>query len=74
AFVAAVATEETLDTLNYWLIAFSAGFIGAGVLFMRILSAGAVGLVAANKYRRIASDVIDFKYLSQAASVGSLCV
>ncbi|CAG8624505.1 4890_t:CDS:2, partial [Scutellospora calospora] len=27
AFVAAVATEETLSILNYWLIAFSAGFV-----------------------------------------------
>ncbi|GES77871.1 Rft-1-domain-containing protein [Rhizophagus clarus] len=48
AFVAAVASEETLSRLNYWLIAFSAGFVGAGVIFMKGLSAGAVGLVAAN--------------------------
>ncbi|CAG8711248.1 14913_t:CDS:2, partial [Acaulospora morrowiae] len=50
AFVAAVATEKTLSTLNYWLIAFSAGFIGAGVVFMKMLSAGAVGLVAASAF------------------------
>ncbi|GBC52078.2 oligosaccharidyl-lipid flippase family protein [Rhizophagus irregularis DAOM 181602=DAOM 197198] len=48
AFVAAVASEETLSKLNYWLIAFSAGFVGAGVIFMKGLSAGAIGLVAAN--------------------------
>ncbi|CAG8710964.1 1986_t:CDS:2, partial [Acaulospora morrowiae] len=50
AFVAAVATEKTLSTLNYWLIAFSAGFIGAGVVFMKMLSGGAVGLVAASAF------------------------
>src|SRR2546430_2028160 len=33
AFVAAVATEETLALLNYWLIAFSVGFFGSGVFF-----------------------------------------
>ncbi|CAG8528431.1 10117_t:CDS:2 [Funneliformis mosseae] len=50
AFVAAVATEETLSVLNYWLIAFSAGFVGAGIIFMKGLSAGAVGLIAANMF------------------------
>nr|CAG8444589.1 7615_t:CDS:2 [Entrophospora candida] len=50
AFVAAVATEETLKILNYWLILFSAGFVGAGIFFMKILSAGAVGLIFANMF------------------------
>lgn len=48
AFVTAVATEETLSILNYWLIVFSAEFVGVGVIFMKGLSAGAIGLVAAN--------------------------
>nr|CAG8513782.1 10222_t:CDS:2 [Entrophospora candida] len=50
AFVAAVATEETLKILNYWLILFSAGFVGAGIFFMKILSTGAVGLIFANMF------------------------
>ncbi|CAG8472075.1 6703_t:CDS:2 [Paraglomus brasilianum] len=48
AFVAAVASEEILGSLNYWLMVFSAGFCLAGVLFVRVLSLGAIGLVAAN--------------------------
>ncbi|CAG8627220.1 3110_t:CDS:2, partial [Racocetra persica] len=50
AFVAAVATEETLSALNYWLIAFSAGFVGSGVIFMKVFAAGAFGLIAANAF------------------------
>ncbi|CAI2162383.1 14443_t:CDS:2 [Funneliformis geosporum] len=50
AFVVAVATEETLSALNYWLITFSAGFVGTGIIFMKGLSAGAVGLIAANMF------------------------
>ncbi|CAG8475301.1 12428_t:CDS:2, partial [Dentiscutata heterogama] len=50
AFVAAVATEETLSTLNYWLISFSAGFVGSGIIFMKVFSAGAFGLIAANAF------------------------
>ncbi|KAF0424540.1 Rft-1-domain-containing protein [Gigaspora margarita] len=50
ALVAAVATEETLSILNYWLIAFSAGFVGSGLIFMKILKAGAFGLIAANAF------------------------
>ncbi|CAG8440089.1 7209_t:CDS:2 [Ambispora gerdemannii] len=50
AFVAAVATKETISLLNYWMIFFSIGFIGAGFVFMRILLAGAVGLIAANAF------------------------
>ncbi|CAG8676772.1 198_t:CDS:1, partial [Paraglomus occultum] len=48
AFVAAVASEKVLGSLNYWLMVFSAGFCLAGVLFVRVLSLGAIGLVVAN--------------------------
>ncbi|CAG8443330.1 7220_t:CDS:10 [Diversispora eburnea] len=63
AFVAAVATKETLNTLNYWLIAFSAGFVGNGIIFMKILSAGAIGLVAANALNLLTRILWSWKFI-----------
>ncbi|RHZ63697.1 hypothetical protein Glove_328g30 [Diversispora epigaea] len=63
AFVAAVATKETLNTLNYWLIAFSAGFVGNGIIFMKVLSAGAIGLVAANALNLLTRIIWSWKFI-----------
>ena len=48
AFVSAVATPEQLHRQSAWMLAFSAGFAGAGFLFLKVYDWGAAGLVAAN--------------------------
>ncbi|KAK4442389.1 Rft protein-domain-containing protein [Podospora aff. communis PSN243] len=48
AFVASVATEYEVHWQSLWMGAFSAGFAGAGFVFLRVLDMGAIGLVAAN--------------------------
>jgi oligosaccharide translocation protein RFT1 len=48
AFVASVATENEVHWQSLWMAAFSAGFAGAGFIFLRVLDMGAIGLVAAN--------------------------
>ncbi|RDW61076.1 Rft-containing protein [Coleophoma cylindrospora] len=48
AFVSAVATEAEVNRQSMWMFAFSAGFVGAGYVFLRILDLGAEGLVWAN--------------------------
>jgi oligosaccharide translocation protein RFT1 len=48
AFVASVATEYEVHWQSLWMGAFSAGFAGAGFVFLQVLDMGAIGLVAAN--------------------------
>ncbi|KAK0617521.1 oligosaccharide translocation protein RFT1, variant [Immersiella caudata] len=48
AFVASVAIEREVHWQSLWMGAFSAGFAGAGFVFLRVLDMGAIGLVAAN--------------------------
>ncbi|KAK0640708.1 oligosaccharide translocation protein RFT1, variant [Cercophora newfieldiana] len=48
AFVASVATEKEVHWQSLWMGAFSAGFAGAGFIFLRVLDMGAIGLVVAN--------------------------
>ena len=48
AFVASVATEAEVHRQSAWMGAFSLGFAGAGVVFLRVLDGGAEGLVWAN--------------------------
>ncbi|KAI8059285.1 Rft protein-domain-containing protein [Gongronella butleri] len=47
-FVQAVASKRDLARLSYYMVAFSAAFMAAGVIFMYILPLGAFGLVLAN--------------------------
>ncbi|CAG8497307.1 4279_t:CDS:2 [Ambispora leptoticha] len=63
AFVTGVATKETISSLNYWMIMFSIGFIGAGFVFMRILVAGAVGLVAANAFNLLMRILWSWRFI-----------
>ncbi|MCJ1251818.1 Oligosaccharide translocation protein rft1 [Trapelia coarctata] len=48
AFVSAVASPAQLRTQSAWMLAFSAGFAGAGYLLLRVWGLGARGLVLAN--------------------------
>ncbi|KAI9054166.1 hypothetical protein LZ554_001337 [Drepanopeziza brunnea f. sp. 'monogermtubi'] len=48
AFVSSVATKSEIHKQTVWMIAFSVGFAGASVFFLRFLSLGAEGLVWAN--------------------------
>jgi oligosaccharide translocation protein RFT1 len=48
AFVASVATQAQIYTQSLWMGAFSVIFATMGVLFLRVLGWGAIGLVAAN--------------------------
>ncbi|ORX96611.1 Rft-1-domain-containing protein [Basidiobolus meristosporus CBS 931.73] len=48
SFVQAVANPSEISRHNKAMIGFSVGFITAGVVFMKFLAAGAVGLVLAN--------------------------
>ena len=48
AFVAAVAKPVELRTQSAWMLAFSAGFVGAGYVLLNVYDLGAKGLVAAN--------------------------
>jgi oligosaccharide translocation protein RFT1 len=48
AFVAAVATPAQLHRQSGWMLAFSAGFAGAGYVFLARLGWGAAGIVWAN--------------------------
>lgn len=48
AFVSAVATPAELHAQSIWMFAFSLGFAGAGLVFLRLLNWGAQGLVWAN--------------------------
>ena len=48
AFVSAVATPTQLRSQSAWMLAFSAGFAGAGYVLLRVYDLGAQGLVAAN--------------------------
>ncbi|CAL3967240.1 unnamed protein product [Diplocarpon coronariae] len=48
AFVSSVATKSEIHSQTFWMFAFSAGFAGAAVVFLRILELGAEGLVWAN--------------------------
>ncbi|KAL2073697.1 hypothetical protein VTL71DRAFT_11023 [Oculimacula yallundae] len=48
AFVSSVATKAEIHRQTLWMFAFSAGFAGAAVLFLRVLDMGAEGVVWAN--------------------------
>ncbi|KAK4245940.1 Rft protein-domain-containing protein [Corynascus novoguineensis] len=48
AFVASVASEADVHRQSAWMAAFSTAFAAAGVVFLRMLGWGAVGLVVAN--------------------------
>lgn len=48
AFVSSVATKSEIHQQTVWMIAFSIGFAGASVFFLRVLALGAEGLVWAN--------------------------
>ncbi|KAH7356562.1 Rft protein-domain-containing protein [Rhexocercosporidium sp. MPI-PUGE-AT-0058] len=48
AFVSSVATKSEIHKQTLWMFAFSAGFAGAAVVFLRVLQLGAEGLVWAN--------------------------
>ena len=57
AFVSAVATTEQIRRQSAWMLAFSAGFAGAGFLFLHVYELGAAGLVAANAFNMTARIV-----------------
>ncbi|KAG9285772.1 hypothetical protein G9A89_013197 [Geosiphon pyriformis] len=63
AFVTAVGTQETISQLNQWLVAFSIGFVSAGFFFVRVLSAGAIGLVAANAFNLLIRIAWSWRYI-----------
>ncbi|KAI9782671.1 MAG: Oligosaccharide translocation protein rft1 [Peltula sp. TS41687] len=48
AFISAVATPAELHAQSVWMVAFSLGFAGAGLVFLRWLGWAAQGLVWAN--------------------------
>ncbi|PBP16042.1 hypothetical protein BUE80_DR013238 [Diplocarpon rosae] len=48
AYVSSVATKSEIHRQTVWMFAFSAGFAGAAVVFLRVLELGAEGLVWAN--------------------------
>ena len=48
AFVASVATPRELQEQSVWMVAFSAGFVAAAFILLKVLDAGAYGLVLAN--------------------------
>ncbi|PBP17563.1 rft domain-containing protein [Diplocarpon rosae] len=48
AYVSSVATKSEIHRQTVWMFAFSAGFAGAAVVFLRALELGAEGLVWAN--------------------------
>ena len=48
AFVSAAATPAELRKQSMWMFAFSAGFVGAGFVSLRVYDLGAKGLVFAN--------------------------
>jgi oligosaccharide translocation protein RFT1 len=48
AFVASVATEPQVHVQSLWMSLFSLVFAATGVVFLRVLGLGAVGLVIAN--------------------------
>jgi oligosaccharide translocation protein RFT1 len=48
AFVASAATKLEVDNQTRWMIAFSAAFVGAAFVFLKVLGLGAEGLVWAN--------------------------
>ncbi|KAL3424362.1 oligosaccharide translocation protein rft1 [Phlyctema vagabunda] len=69
AFVSSVATESEVNKQSAWMFAFSAGFIGSGYVFLRILNLGAEGLVWANTlnmiFRIIWSSIFVDSYFAQ---------
>ncbi|KAG0322106.1 Oligosaccharide translocation protein rft1 [Dissophora globulifera] len=48
AVVQAVASENELTVLSYWMVGFSAVFCGSGAFLMGVLGLGAKGIVLAN--------------------------
>jgi oligosaccharide translocation protein RFT1 len=48
AFISSVATPKELQIQSAWMFVFTAGFAGAGYLFLGVLGWGAKGLVVAN--------------------------
>ncbi|KAG4434076.1 hypothetical protein IFR05_010436 [Cadophora sp. M221] len=48
AFVSSVASKSEIHKQTLWMFAFSAGFAGAAVVFLRVLQLAAEGLVWAN--------------------------
>lgn len=48
AFVSSAATKSEVDNQTRWMLAFSAGFVGAAFVFLKVLALGAEGLVWAN--------------------------
>lgn len=72
AFISAVASKSELDRQSAWMLAFSAGFAGAGYLFLDVLGLGAEGLVWANvinmAFRILWSFNFINKYLSARGS------
>ena len=72
AFVAAVATPAQIRRQSAWMLAFSAGFAGAGYLFLRVYDWGAAGLIAANGVNMVARIVWSGAFVRQSLGRGSL--
>lgn len=63
AFVQAVATKSDLTKLSYYMVAFSACFMAAGYIFMKILDLGATGLVFANMVNLGIRIIYSWRYI-----------
>ena len=72
AFVAAVARPDQIRRQSAWMLAFAAGFAGAGYLFLRVYDLGAAGLIAANAVNMAARIVWSGAFVRRSLGPGGL--